>query len=81
MTHLQVKCSGTNTPRVCIHMANKRLSTSSLPIPNSWGHICLKYNLKLRCKGNILVSGPKFLSPVTQLQTRNDKLATQPVNG
>lgn len=64
MTHLQVKCSGTSSPHVCIHMAKNRLSAPSLPIPNSWGHICLKYHLKLRCKGNILVSGPKFLPPV-----------------
>lgn len=81
MTHLQVKCSGTNTPHVCIPMAKKRLSASSLPIPNSWGHICLKQHLRLSCKGNISVSGPKLLSPVTLLQTHNDKLDTQPVKG
>lgn len=81
MIHLQVKCSGTNTPHVCIHMAKKRFSASSLPIPNSWGHICLKYHLQLRCKGNISVSGPKFVSPDALLQTHNDKLDMQPVKG
>lgn len=81
MTHLQVKCSGTNSPHVCIHMAKKRLSAPSLPIPNSWRLICLKYHLKLRSKGNISVSGPKFLSPVTLLQAHNDKLDLRPVKG
>lgn len=66
-------------PHVCIHTAKRRLSASSLPIPSSWGHICLKYHHKLSCKGNILVSGPRFLSPVALLQTHNDKLDIQPV--
>lgn len=60
MTHLKVKCSGTNPPHVCIHMAKKRLSASSLPVPSSWGHLCLKYHLKLSCKGNIQCQVPNF---------------------
>lgn len=80
MTHLQVECSGTN-PHTCVLTWPRKGSLPPASYSQLLGTHLFKHPLKLSSKGNISVSGPKFLSPVPLLQTHHDKLDIQPVQG